>query len=123
MSAVAAMVVHVALRWGDPDPAWMADVPLIAVLLGGGGPLVHDLLRRAAAGQFGSDLLAAISIVTASIVGEYLAGTIVVLMLAGGAVLEQLAVGRASSVLEALARRLGTRWCSFRMRSVRSTAL
>src|SRR6476646_9829414 len=37
---------------------------LIAVLLIGGAPLVIDLARKAVAGNFGSDLLAGISIVT-----------------------------------------------------------
>src|SRR6478672_70624 len=37
---------------------------LIAVLIAGGAPLVIDLARKAFAGNFGSDLLAGISIVT-----------------------------------------------------------
>ena len=49
--------------------------------------------------QFGSDLLAGISIVTAALLGEYLAGTLVVLMLSGGEALEGYAVRSASSVL------------------------
>ncbi|MCA9753829.1 MAG: heavy metal translocating P-type ATPase, partial [Gemmatimonadetes bacterium] len=57
---------------------------------------------------FGSDLLAGISIVTSVILGEYLAGTLVVLMLSGGQALENYAVRSASSVLEALARRMPT---------------
>src|SRR5690606_33650551 len=56
--------------------------------------------------RFGSDLLAGISIVTAVLLGEYLAATLVVLMLSGGAALESFAVRRASSVLDALARRM-----------------
>ncbi len=57
-------------------------------------------------GQFGSDLLAGISIITSVILGEYLAGTLVVLMLSGGEALEAYAVRRASSALDALARRM-----------------
>ncbi|HWB09391.1 MAG TPA: heavy metal translocating P-type ATPase [Pirellulales bacterium] len=72
----------------------------------GGGPLVVELAMRMLQRQFGSDLLAGISIVTAVLLGEYLAGTLVVLMLSGGAALESLAVRRASSVLDALARRM-----------------
>ena len=49
---------------------------------------------------------AAISIVTAVILHEYLAGTLVVLMLSGGEALEAYAVRSASSVLNALARRM-----------------
>jgi heavy metal translocating P-type ATPase len=81
---------------------WM----LIAVLVVGGSPLVIDLTRKAFAGNFGSDLLAGISIVTSVILGEYLAGSIVVLMLSGGTALEEYATRRASSVLSALAKRM-----------------
>jgi heavy metal translocating P-type ATPase len=79
---------------------------LIAVLLAGGGPLVFDLTRKALAGQYGSDLLAGISIVTSVVLEEYLAGSIVVLMLSGGTALEEYATRRASSVLRALAGRM-----------------
>ena len=72
----------------------------------GGGPLVIELASRLLQRHFGSDLLAGISIVTAVLLGEYLAGTVVVLMLSGGAALESFAVRRASSVLGALARRM-----------------
>src|ERR1700751_3296708 len=56
--------------------------------------------------EFSSDLLAGISIVTSVLLGEYLAGTLVVLMLSGGQALENYAVRRASFALEALARRM-----------------
>ena len=64
--------------------------------------LARNLLRR----EFGSDLLAGISIVTSVLLGEYLAGSIVVLMLSGGEALENYAVRNASSVLRALAKRM-----------------
>jgi heavy metal translocating P-type ATPase len=79
---------------------------LYVVLAVGGGPLIFDLLRKMAVAEFGSDLLAGISILTSVVLGEYLAGSIVVLMLSGGAALEQYATRRASSVLGALARRM-----------------
>jgi heavy metal translocating P-type ATPase len=79
---------------------------LIAVLVAGGAPLVIGLTRRLIAGEFGSDLLAGISIVTSVLLGEYLAGSIVVLMLSGGTALEEYATRRASSVLGALAKRM-----------------
>lgn len=79
---------------------------LIAVLVAGGAPLVIGLTRRLIAGEFGSDLLAGISIITSAFLGEYLAGAIVVLMLSGGTALEEYATWRASSVLGALAKRM-----------------
>jgi heavy metal translocating P-type ATPase len=56
--------------------------------------------------MLGSDFLAGVSIVTAVLLQEYLVGTIVVLMLSGGAALEEFATRRASHVLEALAKRM-----------------
>lgn len=81
-------------------------LPLLVVLIIGGIPLVMELSRKAAAHEFGSDLLAGISIVTSVLLGEYLVGSIVVLMLSDGMALEELATRRASSVLDALAKRI-----------------
>ena len=84
------------------------NVPLQAVLVIGGAPLVLRLLWKGAQGEFGSDHLAGISIVASAMLGEYLAGAIVVLMLAGGETLEAFAVSEATSVLRALAKRVPT---------------
>ncbi len=84
------------------------NLPLIAVLVFGGIPLVIELLMKLGRLEFGSDLLAGISIITAALLGEYLAGAIVVLMLSGGEALEAYAVRSASSVLNALATRMPT---------------
>jgi heavy metal translocating P-type ATPase len=82
------------------------DLPLIAVLILGGLPLVYQLTVKLLQGNMGADLLAGISIITSVWLDEYLAGSLVVLMLSGGAVLESYAVRKASSVLEALANRM-----------------
>ena len=104
--STAGILAHLALRYlfGAPASAWLA--PLFLVLVLGGVPLIATLSRKLFAGQFGSDLLAGISIVVAVLLGEYLVGTIVVLMLSGGAALEAMATRRASSVLDALAKRM-----------------
>lgn len=85
---------------------WQTLIPLWCSLVVGGVPLVGGLLRKLWQREFGSDLLAGISIVVAVILGEYLAGALVVLMLSGGAALESYAIRSASSVLLALSRRL-----------------
>jgi heavy metal translocating P-type ATPase len=103
--AVAGIAASLAIAAAGGAPAAIR-VPLYLVLVAGGGPLVVTLARSALGGQFGADLLAGISIVTAALLGEYLAGALVVLMLSGGQALEAYAVGRASSVLHALARRM-----------------
>ena len=82
------------------------QLPLIAVLILGGLPLLYQLLAKLIRGDFGADLLAGLSIVTAICLHEYLAGSLVVLMLSGGAALETYAIRKASSVLEALSKRM-----------------
>jgi heavy metal translocating P-type ATPase len=107
--AVVALVgigIHFALRWRTDIAPDALQIPLYIVLAAGGAPLVWTLVRRLLRHEFGSDLLAGISIVVSAILGEYLAGALVVLMLAGGNALEAFALGRASAVLQALARRM-----------------
>jgi heavy metal translocating P-type ATPase len=104
--ALLAIAAYLVMRFGTSMAAGVYNVPLFVALAFGGIPLCGELVYRAARGQFGSDLLAGISIVTAVILHEYLAGTIVVLMLSGGEALEDYAVAHASSVLLALAQRM-----------------
>lgn len=122
--AVLALAAWAVLHWAGPgelpvslgplDPGrWfpgrglaLDELPLVLMLIAGGVPLVGDLAVKLATGRFGSDLLAGISIVTSVILGEYLAGVLVVLMLSGGEALESRAVSRAGDVLAALARRM-----------------
>jgi heavy metal translocating P-type ATPase len=94
------------LRWGLDAAAAPADIPLYVVLIGGGTPLVLSLALKVIRREFGADLLAGISIVAAVLLKQYLAGALVVLMLSGGEALEAFALVRASSVLQALARRM-----------------
>lgn len=108
---LAAVGQHLLLRFGVP-PAGdvfglpVSELPLVATLVFGGIPLVFDLLAKVLRREFGSDLLAGMSIVAAVVLHEYLAGSLVVLMLSGGEALEAYAVRSASSVLEALAKRM-----------------
>lgn len=62
--------------------------------------------RRVWARDFGADILAALSMVTALVLGQYLAGCIILLMLTGGEWLEKQAQKQAAGVLDALARRM-----------------
>jgi len=87
----------------------LADIPLYAALAVGIVSLLPGLLLGVVRGQFSSDLLAGISIVTAVLLGQYLAGTLVVLMLSGGQALEAAAVSGAASALHALAKRMPSR--------------
>jgi heavy metal translocating P-type ATPase len=100
-----AIALHVVLKFALHFPPLQSNVPLFAALLAG-TPLLWELLDKLVKREFGSDLLAGISILTAVLLREYLVGAIVVLMLSGGAALEEFATARASSVLDALARRM-----------------
>src|SRR5215469_2209510 len=104
--AAAAIATHLTLRYALGVPLPVSSLPLIVAILAGGVPLIVQLTRSMAKGNFGADLLAGISIATATFMCEYLVATIVVLMLAGGTTLEQFATRRASSVLAALAKRM-----------------
>lgn len=107
--AVIGIALHLILRFIVHTPWMVTQSPLWAVLTLGGVPLVWGLLIKLFKREFGSDLLAGISIITSILLGQHLAGALVVLMLSGGEALENYAVRRASSVLEALAKRMPNR--------------
>jgi len=113
LSALAgtAITVHLILRFGFDAGAGPAGVawslwPLIVALVIGGLPMLLRIALEAVRGNVTADLLAALAIATSVWLQEYLAGAIVVLMITGGQALESYAVRRASSVLDALARRM-----------------
>ena len=94
---------------GRAEPAalvWSSGLVLTGL------PVVWGTLRGVAAGRFAADLVAMLAIVTALLLGQPLAGLIVVLMQTGGEALERYAEGRASEAvreLEAAAPRLAHR--------------
>ena len=104
--AIMGIALHLVLRFGFRATPGTYQIPLLATLIIGGLPLLYDLLRKLLKREFGSDLLGGISIITSVLLGEYLAGAIIVLMLAGGDALEHYALRSASSVLAALAKRM-----------------
>ena len=104
--ATTGIAIHLLLRFAFHAAPQVSHAPLYAVLLLGGLPLVIALVRKLAVREFGSDLLAGLSILVSIIQGEYLVGSIVVLMLSGGTALEEYTSRRASSILNALANRM-----------------
>ena len=82
--SVAAILAHLALRFGFHTTPTTSRIPLLITLAIGGVPLMYDLIRKLLKREFGSDLLGGISIITSVLLGEYLAGSIIVLMLAEG---------------------------------------
>lgn len=106
--AIIGITMHLVLRYLTPDLQRYSLYPLYITLALGGSILVFDLVGKLVNFKFGSDLLAGMSIVTAILLEEYLAGSLVVLMLSGGETLESYAVKTASKMLEVLAKRAPT---------------
>ncbi len=104
--ALTGIVTHLVLRFGYDAKTSTQHLPLLITLIVGGLPVLYDLLRKLLKREFGSDLLGGVSIITSVVLGEYLAGSIIVLMLVGGEALESYALRSASSVLAALAKRM-----------------
>lgn len=104
--ATIAILLHLVLRYLAGVAPASAAVPLYLILIIGGVPILFDLSRQLLRREIGTDVLAGLAIVTSVVLGEYLVGSIIVLMFSGGVALEQYATRRASSVLEALAKRM-----------------
>jgi heavy metal translocating P-type ATPase len=97
---LAALVLGGAL-WlaGEKDAAdviWALATAIVLV------PLVLDVARSLLRGDIGVDLIALVAIAGALLLGEYLAGAIIALMLSGGNALEDYAQGRAGRELRSL---------------------
>jgi heavy metal translocating P-type ATPase len=104
-AATAGIGLYLCLTYVFHTGHQLARLSLWCVILVGGTPLIIELLGQLWRRSFGADFLAAISIVTATLMGELLVAAIIVLMLSGGQALEEYATARASSVLSALAKR------------------
>jgi heavy metal translocating P-type ATPase len=81
------------------DAVWAATVALMLV------PLTWSVARSLMGGDVGVDVIALLAMAGALALGEYLAGAVIALMLAGGNALEAFASGRARRELTALVER------------------
>ncbi|MBZ5524381.1 MAG: HAD-IC family P-type ATPase [Acidobacteriia bacterium] len=106
-AVLALIATYLLLRFAGHWSGMRAEWPLLIALVGG-VPLLFELLRKMLRLEFGADLIAGVSVVTAVLMHEYLVASIVILMLSGGQALESYATRRASSVLRALAKRMPT---------------
>jgi len=82
-----------------------ASWTLLVIVLLGGIPLLWETVQQFLRKEFSVDVIAILAITGSPLLGEYLAGAIVVLMLSGGEALEAYALRRARSSLSALAER------------------
>ncbi len=78
------------------------DNILFATLILGSLPLFWGMIRTVLRGHFGIDLIAIVAIVASILLHEYLAGTVILLMLSGGEALEGYALRRARRELTSL---------------------
>ncbi|MBP3127813.1 cadmium-translocating P-type ATPase [Thalassospira sp. ER-Se-21-Dark] len=104
-----AMAGHFLLMFVGPDNVLgnrTADLPLLVLFVVGGIPILAQLAIKLLRREMGADFLAAIAFVTGVVLAEYLAASLIILMLTGGQVLEGFAMRKASSALNALAKRM-----------------
>jgi heavy metal translocating P-type ATPase len=99
--ALLGLIGGVVARLAVGDTALAQGIWLVALVIGG-APLVLKTARGMLRGEFASDVVATLSIVTALGMGEFFAGLIVTLMQSGGEALENYSLRRASSALEQL---------------------
>jgi heavy metal translocating P-type ATPase len=99
-AALAFLLAGIFLHVVDFAPAaqWMWAAGLILI----GAPLVIRTVANAWRGRLAADLVASLAIVGAALLGEPLAGLVVVLMQSGGEALEALAARRATRALREL---------------------
>ncbi|MCC9069286.1 heavy metal translocating P-type ATPase [Arthrobacter cryoconiti] len=102
LTVLAGVSVAVLLLAGQESPAqWVASIFALAVAVYQSVGMVRDILH----GRWGIDILAVTAIVATVSVGEYIASLIIVLMLSGGAALEDFAASRATRELTSLLER------------------
>lgn len=78
-----------------------SDILLITLIVGT-LPLAYRMFRALLKGRFGIDIIAILAIAAAFFLKEYLAGTVILLMLSGGEALEDYALRRARKELASL---------------------
>jgi heavy metal translocating P-type ATPase len=99
LGIVAGGVLALLVSSAAADVAWGATVAFMLV------PLTWSVARSLLRGDVGVDVIALLAMAGALALGEYLAGAVIALMLAGGNALEAFASGRARRELRALVER------------------
>lgn len=97
---ILAIVVY-ALLWSSNQNN-VADIVLGSVVIVGTIPLVFDIVGSFLKRKFGVDYIAITGILASLLLGEYLAGAIILLMLSGGELLEEYAYKRSGNELKKL---------------------
>jgi heavy metal translocating P-type ATPase len=92
-------VAWIAGRHGLASAAWAGTAGLALI------PITVELVRKCLRRPAGVDVIAILAIIGALVLGEYLAGAVIGLMMATGRVLEEYAASRAERELSALLKR------------------
>lgn len=100
-AAVLAILAGTALRLSSVNPRWAQNV-WMAGLVATGVPILWRTLRYLARGHLATDIVATLAIVGSVLLGQPVAGLIVVVMQTGGEALERFAEGRASQAVRQL---------------------
>ena len=98
-----AIGIHILMRLFHSQGS---DTPLFFAIIIGGIPMFLIIFLKFFKGNLGADVLAAIALITGVVLSQYLAATLIILMLSSGQTLEYYAKRKASSVLLALAARM-----------------
>src|SRR6185503_1479489 len=101
VAAVFVVLAGMSLRLAGIDPEWATRVWFVG-LLAVGSPVLWRTLRHVARLHLATDVVAMLAIAGAIILGQPLAGLIVVIMQTGGEALERFAEGRASRAVRQL---------------------
>ncbi len=104
-AALLTILLGVLLRLQPSTMGWSHRVWLIGLILTG-VPLIWRTARRVLRGRFAADIVATLAVLTAMLLGQPLAGLVVVLMQTGGEAFERYAEGRASEAVRELERRV-----------------
>jgi len=102
--AALGLLVGAVVRFAFHNPA-IAEWIWYGTLAIGGLPIVYKTVKGMLKGEFASDVVAMLAIVTALFMGQAFAGAVIVLMQSGGEALENYGFRRASSSLEKLLER------------------
>ncbi len=80
-----------------------SNLLFMAVIIFGGIPLIYETIKEVLKRNWGADIIAVLAIITSLLLGQYLAGAIIIIMLSGGRALEDFALQNASDALKKLA--------------------
>ncbi|HLS25700.1 MAG TPA: heavy metal translocating P-type ATPase, partial [Beutenbergiaceae bacterium] len=103
LAAIMAALIFTAL--GQTTAVIVVAVAVIGVVI---VVTARDMIRDLMAGHWGLDILAVVAMIATLLVGEYVAGLIIALMLTGGEALEEYAAQRATRELDTLLDRAPT---------------